>query len=106
MSDPESHWCLQRTVAVPSAILQCATFLAASGIIAPLESRKAALARFRAKKARSHFAPKVRYHERKKLAEARPRYKGQFIKVSALPKQGPGSQEPTSGPGGVAASAT
>lgn len=72
---------------LPPSVLQCATFLAASGIVAPLEARKAALARFRAKKARSHFAPKVRYHERKKLAEARPRYKGQFIKISALPKE-------------------
>lgn len=78
---------LQDTQSLSPAVLQCATFLAASGIVAPLEARKAALARFRAKKARSHFAPKVRYHERKKLAEARPRYKGQFIKISALPKE-------------------
>eukprot|EP00892_Ulva_mutabilis_P002202 jgi/Ulvmu1/11983/UM082_0062.1 len=84
----------KRPSGIPRTIRQCATFLAASGIIAPLESRKAALARFRAKKARSHFAPKVRYHERKKLAEARPRYKGQFIKVSALPKQVQTTQEP------------
>lgn len=78
---------VQKAPKGPSPGIQCATFLAASGIIAPLATRKAALARFRAKKARSHFAPKVRYYERKKLAEARPRYKGQFIKISALSKQ-------------------
>lgn len=49
------------------------------------ESRKAALARFREKKAQRKFTPKVRYAARKKLAEARPRYKGQFVKLEALP---------------------
>jgi CCT motif len=43
--------------------------------------RKAALERFRAKKAKRQFAPKVRYAARKKLAEARPRFKGQFVRA-------------------------
>jgi hypothetical protein len=66
---------------------QAITFISSSVSMAPLDSRKAALARFREKKAKSHFAPKVRYHERKKLAEARPRYKGQFVKMEQLPQE-------------------
>jgi hypothetical protein len=48
-------------------------------------SRQTALARFREKKAQRLLAPKVRYVARKLLAEARPRYKGQFVKLDALP---------------------
>lgn len=43
--------------------------------------RRAALERFRKKKANRSYAKKVRYQARKKLAEQRPRYKGQFIKM-------------------------
>lgn len=37
------------------------TFISSSSNMAPIATRKAALVRFRAKKARSHFAPKVRF---------------------------------------------
>lgn len=53
--------------------------------VASAEARQEALARFRGKKAQRQLTPKVRYVARKKLAEARPRYKGQFIKMDALP---------------------
>jgi hypothetical protein len=49
------------------------------------EIRSEALARFRAKKAKRLLAPKVRYAARKRLADARPRFRGQFIKADALP---------------------
>lgn len=39
-----------------------------------------ALNRFREKKRRRQFRKRVRYHVRKRLAEARPRYKGRFSK--------------------------
>ncbi|KAJ4971693.1 hypothetical protein NE237_004792 [Protea cynaroides] len=41
--------------------------------------REAALARFRLKRKDRCFEKKVRYHSRKKLAEQRPRLKGQFV---------------------------
>ena len=42
--------------------------------------RAAALLRFREKKKNRSFKPKVRYESRKRLAESRPRIKGQFVK--------------------------
>lgn len=42
--------------------------------------RQEALNRFREKKRRRQFRKRVRYHVRKRLAEARPRYKGRFSK--------------------------
>lgn len=45
--------------------------------------RQAALERFRKKKANRCFVKKVRYQARKELAQQRPRYKGQFIKMDA-----------------------
>jgi len=49
-------------------------------------ARKLALERFHRKKANRVYTKKVRYEARKKLAEQRPRYKGQFVK---LPVQQP-----------------
>jgi len=43
--------------------------------------RLAALAKFREKRKRRSFAKKVRYESRKKLAEQRPRVRGQFVKM-------------------------
>lgn len=47
------------------------------------QERQEALQRFREKKQRRQFQKRVRYHVRKRLAEARPRYKGRFSKPSA-----------------------
>ena len=44
-------------------------------------TRRAAIARFRAKRAARCFEKKVRYVNRKKLAETRPRVRGQFCKA-------------------------
>lgn len=65
----------------PCALCAQALPLQPSGSLASL--RKAALERFREKKAKRQFAPKVRYVARKKLAEARPRFKGQFVRTPA-----------------------
>jgi CCT motif len=42
--------------------------------------RKAAVERFRLKRKERSFHKKVRYESRKRLAESRPRVKGQFVK--------------------------
>jgi len=47
---------------------------------AQLAARSAALARFREKRKNRTFQKKVRYESRKKLAEQRPRIRGQFVK--------------------------
>jgi hypothetical protein len=44
------------------------------------ERREAALSKFRQKRKDRCFAKKIRYASRKKLAEARPRIKGQFVR--------------------------
>ena len=54
--------------------------------------RRLALERFRKKKANRDYTKKVRYEARKKLAEQRPRHKGQFVK---LEKQPPKDEEMT-----------
>ncbi|XP_073099179.1 two-component response regulator-like APRR9 isoform X2 [Elaeis guineensis] len=46
-------------------------------------SREAALIKFRMKRKDRCFEKKVRYHSRKKLAEQRPRVKGQFVRQKA-----------------------
>lgn len=45
--------------------------------------RLAAVARFKEKRKHRSFAKKVRYESRKKLAEQRPRVRGQFVKIEA-----------------------
>lgn len=45
--------------------------------------RLAAVAKFREKRKHRSFAKKVRYESRKKLAEQRPRVRGQFVKIEA-----------------------
>ena len=46
--------------------------------------RAAALARYLRKKAERCFAKKVRYQSRKRLADVRPRVKGQFVRLADL----------------------
>ncbi|KAH0906851.1 two-component response regulator-like APRR3 isoform X1 [Brassica rapa] len=50
--------------------------------------REAALMKFRLKRKERCFEKKVRYHSRKKLAEQRPRIKGQFIRKMDASKSG------------------
>ena len=50
-----------------------------------LSERKALLARFREKRLRRIFRKKIKYDCRKRLAQARPRYRGRFVKVSDMP---------------------
>lgn len=57
-------------------------------------NRKAAIERFRAKRKQRNFEKKVRYTSRQRLAETRPRIKGQFVKASA---SGEDSKETTPG---------
>lgn len=45
--------------------------------------REAALNKFRQKRKERCFAKKVRYQSRKKLAEQRPRVRGQFVRQTA-----------------------
>ena len=46
-------------------------------------NRKAAIERFRAKRTQRSFEKKVRYTSRQRLAENRPRLKGQFTKAAS-----------------------
>ena len=46
-------------------------------------NRKAALERLREKKKLRCFRKKVRYESRRRLAESRPRVRGQFVKAGA-----------------------
>ncbi|XP_042468508.1 two-component response regulator-like APRR3 isoform X1 [Zingiber officinale] len=50
------------------------------GLDGDLSQREAALIKFRLKRKDRCFEKKVRYHSRKKLAEQRPRVKGQFVR--------------------------
>jgi pseudo-response regulator 7 len=47
-------------------------------------NRRAALEKLREKKKMRCFEKKVRYESRRRLAESRPRIRGQFVKASAL----------------------
>lgn len=51
------------------------------------KTREAALVRFRQKRRERKFGKLIRYDCRKKLADARPRVKGRFVRVKDLPKQ-------------------
>ncbi|XP_020573408.1 two-component response regulator-like APRR3 isoform X2 [Phalaenopsis equestris] len=50
-----------------------------NGLSSDLSHREAAIIKFRLKRKDRCFAKKVRYHSRQKLAEQRPRVKGQFV---------------------------
>ena len=69
-----------------SDILSCWTQVAvghhaASNAEACAANRKAAIAKFRAKRKQRNFEKKVRYASRQRLAETRPRVRGQFVKA-------------------------
>ena len=46
-------------------------------------NRKAAIVKFREKRKARSFEKKVRYESRRRLAEARPRVRGQFVRADA-----------------------
>lgn len=68
------------------------------------QERQEALQRFREKKQRRQFQKRVRYHVRKRLAEARPRYKGRFSKPGADESSDDGSTPQRAGNGATCAS--
>ncbi|MCJ1422505.1 Two-component response regulator-like PRR37 [Sticta canariensis] len=47
-------------------------------------NRKAAIVKFREKRKARNFEKKVRYESRRRLAEARPRVRGQFVRADAI----------------------
>lgn len=47
------------------------------------KTREAALVRFRQKRSERRFGKLIRYDCRKKLADARPRVKGRFVRIKA-----------------------
>nr|CAD1841967.1 unnamed protein product [Ananas comosus var. bracteatus] len=53
-----------------------------------LAQREAALNKFRQKRKERNFGKKVRYQSRKRLAEQRPRVRGQFVRQTALEQMG------------------
>ncbi|KAL7092019.1 hypothetical protein ACP275_12G139700 [Erythranthe tilingii] len=58
-----------------------------------LAPREAALNKFRQKRKERSFTKRVRYENRKKLAEQRPRVRGQFVKQSGTDDSNRGSNE-------------
>ena len=54
-------------------------------------NRKAALEKLREKKKLRNFKKKVRYESRRRLAESRPRVRGQFVKASVIAAACPAS---------------
>ncbi|KAK9841643.1 hypothetical protein WJX74_009296 [Apatococcus lobatus] len=78
------HFCS----AFQAAVNRHHEMLAADGM--PLDTtanRQAALAKFRAKRKARSFEKKVRYESRRRLAETRPRVRGQFVKGNAAADQ-------------------
>ena len=63
------------------------------------KAREAALQKFREKRKARCFTKKIRYMSRKKLAEQRPRHRGQFLKHDK-------SNTPSGATGGAAAGST
>lgn len=51
-----------------------------------IAQREAALIKFRQKRKERNFEKKVRYYSRKKLAEQRPRVRGQFVRQPSVPE--------------------
>lgn len=91
-----------RTGTVNSTIGSASYAACNRGLSTPLfkytrQERQEALQRFREKKQRRQFQKRVRYHVRKRLAEARPRYKGRFSKPSADESSDDGSTPRHSG---------
>eukprot|EP00963_Diacronema_lutheri_P003648 scaffold287_cov337-Pavlova_lutheri.AAC.11 len=72
--------------ALRSAIEQHQQLPASNDVLASSKSREraAAVDRFRQKRKERNFEKKVRYQSRKRLAEARPRIRGQFVKKEEL----------------------
>ncbi|GFH28307.1 putative two-component response regulator-like APRR5-like [Haematococcus lacustris] len=60
--------------------------------------RQAALQKYLIKKKNRSVHKKVRYESRKRLAEARPRVRGQFVKQEVLAAQQAGEQRTTCTP--------
>ncbi|CAI5462304.1 unnamed protein product [Closterium sp. Yama58-4] len=65
------------------------------GVMSRQAAREAALNKFRLKRKERNFEKKVRYQSRKRLAEQRPRFRGQFVRQPALPPTPP---PPTAAP--------
>ncbi|DBA76002.1 hypothetical protein WJX79_007319 [Trebouxia sp. C0005] len=57
-------------------------------------NRRAAIAKFREKRKARNFNKKVRYESRRRLAETRPRVRGQFVKAGTAASQSIAAQEP------------
>ncbi|KAL0056248.1 hypothetical protein WJX82_009232 [Trebouxia sp. C0006] len=57
-------------------------------------NRRAAIAKFREKRKARNFNKKVRYESRRRLAETRPRVRGQFVKAGTAAAQSIAAQEP------------
>lgn len=62
--------------------MQAAVTQHQQNVVTCAANRKAAIAKFRAKRKSRTFEKKVRYASRQKLAEARPRVRGQFVKAN------------------------
>lgn len=98
-----------RTTTMNSAIGTATYPVCNRGLSTPMfkytrQERQEALQRFREKKQRRQFQKRVRYHVRKRLAEARPRYKGRFSKPSADESSDDGSTPRQSGSSGTSPS--
>ena len=70
---------------------QQATFMRLGANATCAERRAEAIARFLKKRKERNFEKKVRYASRKRLAEARPRVRGQFVRLKDEGGEGEGS---------------